>query len=55
MVSPRCFQVLKGSNGLAFFIAMIATLVKTSMRTVKRVEKNLDSVDPAIYATSQAV
>jgi len=44
-----------GFLGLAVFIVTMVMLVKTSIRSLQRIEQNLDQVDPAIHATAQAV
>ncbi len=44
-----------GFVGLAVFVTTVVMLVKTSIRSLQRIEQNLDLVDPAIHATAQAV
>jgi hypothetical protein len=44
-----------GFLGLAVFIVTMVMLVKTSIRSLKIIERNLGLVDPAIHATAQAV
>ena len=44
-----------GFLGLGVFITSIIMLVKTSIRSLQHIEKNLNRVDPAIHATAQAV
>ncbi len=44
-----------GFLGLAVFISLIFLLIRTALRTLKRVEQHSESVDPAIVATAQAV
>ncbi|MCF6255324.1 MAG: O-antigen ligase family protein [Gammaproteobacteria bacterium] len=44
-----------GFLGLIVFVTAIVMLVKTSLRSLYRIEQNLNQVDPAIHATAQAV
>ena len=44
-----------GFLGLAAFLSVIAMLTLTALRTLKKVEQNISTVDPYIYAASQAV
>jgi len=44
-----------GFLGLIVFITAIVMLVKTSLRSLQRIEQNLNQVDPALHATAQAV
>ena len=44
-----------GFLGLIVFITTIIMLVRTATRSLKKIEANLDQVDPAIQATAQAV
>ncbi len=44
-----------GFMGLVIFISIITLLIKTSINSLHRIEQQLSAVDPAIYATSQAV
>jgi O-antigen ligase len=44
-----------GFLGLIVFITTIVMLVKTSLRSLQRIEQNLNQVDPALHATAQAV
>ncbi len=44
-----------GFLGLIVFITTIVMLVKTSLRSLQRIEQNLNLVDPALHATAQAV
>ncbi len=44
-----------GFLGLIVFITTIVMLLKTSLRSLQRIEQNLNQVDPALHATAQAV
>jgi len=44
-----------GFLGLSIFLACIYYLVKTSINSLNRIEKNLTQVAPAIHAASQAI
>jgi O-antigen ligase len=44
-----------GFLGLIVFVAMMITLVRSAMRSLKRIESRRDRADPAVHASSQAV
>jgi O-antigen ligase len=43
-----------GFLGLLVFVSMIVILVRSALCSLRRIEENIDSVHPAIYASSQA-
>jgi len=44
-----------GLPGLIVFVVTMVLLIKTSIRSLQRIEQNLSLVDPCIHATAQAV